>query len=83
MIFLIEYDRSQGRVVTFRNFEVSQRKEAEETRLGIELMLNRKGTDHEVVLLDAENERALRRTHRRYFENLQQILENKTDRSST
>ena len=77
MIFLIEYNRSQGQIVTFRNFADAQRREAEESRLGIELDLNRQGIDHEVVLLDARDEDALRRTHRRYFEDLRQILENK------
>ena len=76
MIFLIEYNRSRGQIVTFRNFENAQRREAEESRLGIELDLNRRGIDHEVVLLDARDEDALRRTHRRYFEDLRQILEN-------
>jgi hypothetical protein len=76
MIFLIEYNRSQGQIVTFRNFADAQRREAEESRLGIELDLNRQGIDHEVVLLDARDEDALRRTHRRYFEDLRQILEN-------
>jgi hypothetical protein len=38
------------------------------------LELNRKGIDHEVVLLDAASEDALRMTHRRYFEDLRQIL---------
>jgi hypothetical protein len=75
MIFLIEYNRSQGRIVTFRNFSESQRREAEESRLGMELDLNRKGIDHEIVLLDAASENALRRTHRRYFEDLRQILQ--------
>ena len=82
MIFLIEYDRSAGQLVTFRNFEDSQRGEAEESRLGIELMLNRKGISHEVVLLDAADENALRRTHRRYFEDLRQIMENKVNHRS-
>jgi hypothetical protein len=77
MIFLIEYDRAQGRIVSFRNFDESQRREAEDSRLGIELDRNRKGIDHEVVLLDAASEAALRRTHRRYFEDLREIL---TDR---
>lgn len=80
MIFLIEYNRSRGQIVTFRNFENAQRREAEESRLGIELDLNRRGIDHEVVLLDAHDEDALRRTHRRYFEDLRQILENKKGR---
>src|SRR5206468_7523414 len=64
-----------GRVVTFREFDELQRREAEDARLGIELDLNRKGIDHEVVMLDAASEDALRRTHRRYFEDLRQILE--------
>jgi len=75
MIFLIEYDRREGQIVTFRDFDDSQRREAEDSRLGIELDLNRQGIDHEVVLLDAASEEALRRTHRRYFEDLRQILE--------
>ena len=74
MIFLIEYNRSQGSIVTFRDFDDSQRREAEDLRLEIELVLNRKGVDHEVVLLEAASEDALRRTHRRYFEDLRQIL---------
>lgn len=68
MIFLIEYDRSQGRLVTFRTFADAERQEAEDSRLQLELELNRIGTEREVVLLDAAGEEALRRTHRRYFE---------------
>jgi hypothetical protein len=75
MIFLIEYNRSEGRIVTLRNFDESQRREAEDSRLGIELDLNRKRIDHEVVLLDAATEEALRRTHQRYFADLTQILQ--------
>jgi len=74
MIFLIEYNRSEGRVLTFRNFDESQRQDAEDLRLNIELALNRKGVDHEVVLLEAESEDALRRTHQRYFADLTQLL---------
>ena len=74
MIFLIEYKRSEGRIVTFRDFNDSQRREAEDSRLGIELDLNRKGIDHEVVLLEALNKNALLRTHQRYFADLTQIL---------
>lgn len=74
MIFLIEYNRREGRIVTFCDFADSQRREAEDLRLDIELDLNRKGVDHEVVLLEAESEEALRRTHQRYFKDLRQIL---------
>jgi hypothetical protein len=68
MIFLIEYDRDEGRIVTIKPFE--SRKEAEQSRLELELSLNAKDIEHEVVLLEATNEEAVRRTHRRYFEDL-------------
>ena len=74
MIFLIEYDRPTGRRITFKTFEDSKREEAANERLEIELDLNRRSLDHEVVLLEAENEGALRRTHRRYFEDARQIV---------
>lgn len=74
MIFLIEYNRSEGHIVTLRDFDDSQRREAEDSRLEIESNLNRNGVDHEVVLLEAESEDKLRLTHRRYFEDLRQIL---------
>lgn len=77
MIFLIEYNQSEGRIVTIRNFDDSQLRAAEDPRLEIELDLNRNGIDHEVVLMDAASEVDLRRTHRRYFEDLRQILEPK------
>lgn len=74
MVFLIEYDRSRGRLVTFREFDDSERKKAEDTRLQLEIELNRLGTEREVVLLEAATEEALRRTHRRYFEDLTELV---------
>ena len=74
MIFLIEYNRPEGRIVTFKTFTDSERSVAETTRLEIELDLNRKRIDHEVVILQAGSEEALRRTHRRYFEDARQML---------
>ncbi len=73
-LFLIEYDRKRGRIVTFREFDDSERQEAENARLEMELELNRLGADREVVLLDADTEEALRRTHRRYFEDLSELV---------
>lgn len=75
MIFLIEYNRREGRLVTFKVFAESERSKAQDLRLEIELDLNRKKIDHEVVLLQAESEAALRRTHGRYFYDAQQLLE--------
>jgi len=67
MIFLIQYHREKRRIVTFKTYPDSQRVQAGEKRLEIELDLNRKKIDHEVVLLEAESEEALRLTHNRYF----------------
>ena len=74
MIFLIEYNRREGHIVTFRTFDDSLRREAEEARLKVELDLNRKGVGHEVVLLEAASEEALHRTHLRYFASLAEML---------
>lgn len=74
MIFLIEYDRNRGEIITFKTFGDSERQGAEDARLEMELELNRLGTEREVVLLEASTEEALRRTHRRYFENLAELV---------
>ena len=73
MIFLIEYNRSRGEIVTFRTFDDANKNEAADIRFKMELALNRAGIEHEVVLLDAVSEEAVRRTHRRYFEDLNQL----------
>jgi len=73
MIFLIEYNRLQGRLVNLECFQGTDRSKAENKRLQKELDLHRRGLQHEVVLLEAANEGALQLTHRRYFEDLQQI----------
>jgi hypothetical protein len=73
MIFLIEYERSRGHIVTFKVFDDAERSKAENARLDIELDLNRRGVEHEVVLLEAASQEALRRTHGRYFENGSQM----------
>ena len=74
MIFLIEYNRPEGEIVTFRVFDGADRAEADDARLEIELDLHGKKIDHEVVLLGASSAQALRQTHRRYFEDPSEIL---------
>jgi hypothetical protein len=70
MIFLIEYDRSAGKLVKMQTFSNSQRSIALEARLAREIALQRLGKRHEVVLLEAASEGDLRATHRRYFEDV-------------
>jgi hypothetical protein len=55
------------------SFSNSERKKAQDALLTLELQLNRNGDDKEVVLLEAESENAVRKTHRRYFENLVEL----------
>ena len=73
MIFLIEYNRPEGQLVTFKRFHDSERLKAQNARLDLELDLNRRQGNHEVALLEAASEAALRRTHRRYFEDLSEL----------
>jgi len=74
MLFLIEYNRLQGQLVNLKAFDDVDRKTAEKSRLMLEIVLHRQKIDHEVVLLEAEDENALRRTHRRYFEDLTELV---------
>jgi hypothetical protein len=73
MIFLMHYDRARGRIVELRRFDEAERTVAEDARLELELALGRERIEREVVLLEAASEGALRKTHRRYFENLEQL----------
>jgi hypothetical protein len=73
MLFLIEYDRSRGSIVTLREFDADSRDIAEDARLDLELDLNRQGVEHEIVILDAPSKEALRHTHGRYFESVAEL----------
>ena len=74
MLFLIEYDRRRGSIVQLRRYDNGSREVAEDDRLKLELDLNRQGVEHEVVILDAPSEEALRHTHSRYFESVAELI---------
>ena len=74
MLYLIEYDRPRGTIVQLREFDPASRQVAEDARLELELELNRKGVEHEVVILDAPSMEALRHTHSRYFESVADLM---------
>lgn len=73
MLFLVDYERETGRLISLREFASRDREAAEEARLELELALARSGGEREVVLLEADDQAALRLTHRRYFENVAQL----------
>lgn len=75
MIFLIDYDRSLGKIVSLKTFSGLQQTEASDAQLELEIEHNRNGIRREVALLEASSEVALRRTHRRYFEGLSTLME--------
>ena len=77
MIFLVVYERPTRRTHLFKTFDDTERQKAQDERLEIELDLHRRGLllQREVVLLDARDERRLRRTHERYFQNLPEGVE--------
>jgi hypothetical protein len=78
MIFLIEYDRQDGRLIDIKTFTEAERSAAQKLRLERELTLNRYGVSRELVLLEAASKEALHRTHRRYFENIKELAEYNT-----
>jgi hypothetical protein len=73
MIFLVEYDRTSGELKSMTSFPDEPVDEADDSRLALELALMEKQRTHEVVLLQAQSEEDLRRTHRRYFERIEEI----------
>ena len=74
MLFLIEYDRTLGKIVSLKEYEDSDRLLAASDRLHLELHLRSAGEEHEVVLLQAASQEALRRTHARYFEDISDLV---------
>jgi hypothetical protein len=73
MIFLLEYDRPRGELLSIRPYSDGDHLLAQNARLERELELHRDGLQREIVLLQAENEEALRKTHGRYFEDITEL----------
>jgi hypothetical protein len=74
MIYLIQYDRQTETLVRLREYPREKLNDAQQARLKLELDLLEQKIQHEVVLLDASSEAQIRKTHRRYFESLEQML---------
>jgi hypothetical protein len=75
VIFLIDYDRAAGRLVSMTVYSAAGLLDAQNAALELELKYRSMSADREVVLLEAADETALRRTHGRYFEDLSQLAE--------
>ena len=72
--FLVVYNQSTGELVALRRFGSGpqERLEALEARLDAELQ-HQSQPEIEVVVLNAESEDALRRTHGRYFKSVHEL----------
>jgi hypothetical protein len=74
MLFLIEYDRDKGQLLSIRPFADVERSDAEHARIEREIELQRQGLLREIVLLEAASETDLHRTHGRYFKGLAALM---------
>lgn len=74
--FLIVFDRRAGQILRLE--EMTSAQEALRERFAVERK-HRGETDLEVVVLGADSEAALRRTHARYFENLASLVRRVAD----
>ena len=73
VIFLLQYDRRSGKLISIESHSADLRAEVSKTRLCLELDLLARGVGHEVVVLEAESEEDLRKTHNRYFRNVSEL----------
>ena len=74
MLFLIEYDRLRGEIVSVAIHADDQRAQVDEARLQMELRLRRETPRREVVVLEAASEDALCKTHARYFKSARALV---------
>jgi hypothetical protein len=73
MIFLIRYDRDRSERISLQRFQDSERAGAEQARFALELEIAKQKLNQEVVLLSVMDEAALRITHSRYFDDIDQM----------
>lgn len=83
MIFLISYDRHLGVLKALRAFRDDERTEAESLRLSLELTDAVADENLEVVLLEAQSEEDLHKTHRRYFATASELAKTSADNATT
>ena len=74
MIYLIQYDRAKGKVLLLKEYLAASVKDANEDRLQLELGSHEIGSNMEVVTIEAGSLDQLMRTHRRYFETIESLV---------
>jgi hypothetical protein len=74
VIFLIHFDPTTGTLLSMQTFSEGQRALADETRLRMELDEHAQGIMREIVTLESPTEAHIRKTHRGYFETLEELV---------
>jgi hypothetical protein len=74
MIFVLQYDRSQGQIVEQQEFADSEGALARDARLRADLAALG-DPNLEIVTLQAESREALLKTHARYFKTIRELAE--------
>ncbi len=67
MIFIIEYDPPANNLLSLQKFPDAELREARDILHQMELNVFRNKLRHEVVMLEAEDEATIRRSHAHYF----------------
>ena len=75
MYFLIHYDRARGALVSIEEYAGDAGDRVRSDRLAAELAYHREHRYVEVVFLEAADMQALKKTHRRYFESLTELVD--------
>jgi hypothetical protein len=73
MIFLIKYNRAEGKLVYIEGFEDDAVEAANDARLQAEITAGAENVNIEIVTLRAASESDLRLTHARYFRNVKEL----------
>jgi hypothetical protein len=68
------YDRRTARVASLEEVQIDDMPNALERRLELELDAARRGDASEIVILEAQSEEVLRRSHARYFDDVRALL---------
>jgi len=75
VLFLLEYDRHNGVLISVNEYPSDHQEAAASDRLALEIELLKSGARHEVVLLEAASKEHLMSTHRRYFEGIEGLVD--------
>ena len=78
MLFLIVYDKRSAQLEELTSFTNEAFVEVSALRLEAELAAMARDQEVEIVILEAESEAVIRKTHTRYFEDLAGIVETET-----